>query len=157
MTNIQQINWFTTAGTLRAAFELNTREDGTQYWAFTAEARQSVDNLSTVVRELHDEELPNDWRYDTIVSILDALMEISGEDIEWYDEASEIANNLTEINTSALHQWYADNASRSTYHDDAVAEGLIAESATMHQRLAMGQFKCIEGMVHQLIDVLKLV
>ena len=120
MTNTKQINWFVTAGTLRAAFEQDKRQDGTLYWCLTEQARQSVDDLTEWLRGLHDDELPNDWRYETIVSILDALMDVDDLDSheDHHDLADGIANNNTDIYNADLLQWYADIPSRVAYIDD---------------------------------------
>jgi len=153
-----QINWFITAGTLRSAFELQVREDGSEFWALTAQARQTVDNLTSFIHELHDEELPNDWRYQTIVAILDAIIDVSNhnDSPEWNDEAFEIANSLTSIYTSELSAWFAENGSRASYHDDAQEEGLIHATASLHDRLAMAQYQCIHGMVVRIMCALEL-
>ncbi len=153
-TNTHQINWFLTAGTLRAAFTQDKRQDGSTFWTYTDKARQSADDLATWIGELHDDELPNDWRYETIVSILDALMDIEGlEDYEDHcDLISGIADNITDIYNADLFQWYADIPSRVGYIDDAVSEGLIDTNADTIARLIVGQNECIRTMCHQIID-----
>ena len=153
-TNTNQINWFLTAGTLRAAFTQEKRQDGTLYWCLTEQARQSVDDLTEWLHELHDDELPNDWRYETIVSILDALMDVEGLDDyeDHHDLADGIANNSTDIYNADLLQWYADMPSRVAYIDDAVSEGLIDTNTDTIARLTIGQNECIRSMCHQIIN-----
>ena len=153
-TNTHQINWFITAGTLRAAFTRDKRDDGSTFWCLTEQARQSVDDLTEWLRGLHDDELPNDWRYETIVSILDALMDIDDlKDYEdHYDLVSGISDNITDIYNADLLQWYADNPSRVAYIDDAVSEGLIDTNADTIARLTVGQNECIRSMCHRIID-----
>ena len=153
-TNTHQINWFLTAGTLRAAFEQDKRQDGTLYWCLTEQARQSVDDLTEWLRGLHDDELPNDWRYETIVSILDALMDVDDLDSheDHHDLADGIANNNTDIYNADLLQWYADIPSRVAYIDDAQSEGLIDTNTDTIARLTIGQNECIRSMCHQIIN-----
>ena len=153
-TTTNQINWFLTAGTLRAAFTQDKRQDGTLYWCLTEQARQSVDDLTEWLRGLHDDELPNDWRYETIVSILDALMDVEGlADYEdHHDLVDGIANNNTDIYNADLLQWYADIPSRVAYIDDAQSEGLIDTNTDTIARLTIGQNECIRSMCHQIID-----
>ena len=153
-TNTQQINWFTTAGTLRAAFTQNKRQDDTTFWCLTEQARQSVDDLTEWLHGLHDDELPNDWRYETIVNILDALMEV--DDLVNYEDhcdlVSGISDNITDIYNADLLQWFADIPSRVSYIDDAVSEGLIQANTDTIARLTIGQNECIRSMCHQIID-----
>ena len=153
-TNTNQINWFMTAGTLRAAFTQDKKTDGTSYWCFTKQARQSVDDLTEWLRGLHDDELPNDWRYETIVSILDALMDVEGlADHEDHDDLVQgISDNITDIYNGALLQWYADIPSRVAYIDDAQSEGLIDTNTDTIARLTIGQNECIRSMCHRIID-----
>jgi len=153
-TNTHQINWFLTAGTLRAAFTQDKRQDGTLFWCLTEQARQSVDDLTEWLHNLHDDELPNDWRYETIVSILDALIDIEDlKDFEdYYDLISGIADNITDIYNSDLLQWYADNTSRLCYIEQAEVEGLISDNAAIDARLTVGQNECIRSMCHRIID-----
>ena len=153
-TNTNQINWFMTAGTLRAAFTQEKRQDGTTFWTYTDQARQSTDDLATWIGELHDDELPNDWRYETIVSILDALMDVEGlADHEDHDDLVQgISDNITDIYNGALLQWYADIPSRVAYIDDAQSEGLIDTNTDTIARLTIGQNECIRSMCHRIID-----
>tara|TARA_A100001035_G_C27617703_1_gene423950 strand:+ start:200 stop:685 length:486 start_codon:yes stop_codon:yes gene_type:complete len=152
-TTTQQINWFLTAGTLRAAFTRDKRDDGSTFWCLTEQARQSVDDLTEWLRDLHDGELPNDWRYETIVDICDTLMD--EDDLSNADPGElsiGIANNLTDIYNHSLFQWYADIPSRVDYIEEAVSEGLIDSNADTIARLIVGQSQCIEGMAYRIIE-----
>ena len=152
-TNTHQINWFITAGTLRAAFTRDKRTDGSTFWTYTDQARQSTDDLATWIGELHDGELPNDWRYETIVSILDALMD--EDDLSNADPgelAVGIANNLTDIYNHSLFQWYADIPSRVDYIEEGVLSGIIPHEADTIARLMIGQTVCIEQMAYKIVE-----
>ena len=152
-TTTNDINWFVTAGTLRAAFKQDTRQDGSKFWTYTDQARRSADDLATWIGELHDEELPNDWRYETIVSILDALVDVDSlVDFEdHYALVDGISTNITDIYNGNLLQWYTDIPSRVGYIDDAVSEGLISPDADTIARLTIGQTECIRSMCNQII------
>ena len=145
-TTTHTMNWFITAATLRSGFELKHREDGSEFWSMTDEFRQTSDDF--FVYDMHDDELPNDWRYQKIVEILDEIIEADSEsDIEWSDEAHDIADRLTSIYTAELAAWLAENGNRASYHEDAVTDGLVSEKATLHERMAMAQYVCIKQMV----------
>ena len=153
MTTTNSINWFITAGTLRAAFTQDKRTDGTLFWCLTEQARQSVDDLTEWLRGLHDGELPNDWRYEAIVSILDALMDEGDlSNADPVELAVGIANNLTDIYNHSLFQWYADIPSRVDYIEEGVLSGIIPHKADTIARLMIGQTVCIEQMAYKIVE-----
>ena len=156
MTTTNSINWFLTAGTLRAAFTQNKRDDGSTYWCLTDRADQ--DDLVDWLRELHDDEMPNDWRYETIVDICTYLMDL----VEPIDEQSDVsdiafsaADSITSIYTFELCKWLSDNAGRLSYIDDAQEEGLIPAEADTFKRLQIGQFECLRSMAVRIIERLQ--
>ena len=150
------MDWFTTAATFKAAFQELEREDGSQYWTFTDEAEDS-EELTEFVRELHDEEWPNDWRFETITQIIDRIIEHSkGSNDYWDDEPHEIAEALTTIYTGELLQWYSDNSSRLSYVDQAREDGLIVESQDTTAQLTTGQHQAISQMACTIISKLGL-
>lgn len=153
MTTTNAINWFITAGTLRAAFTQDKRDDGSTFWTYTEQARQSADDLATWIGELHDGELPNDWRYETIVSICEALMD--EDDLSNADPGElsvGISNNLTDIYNHSLFQWYADIPSRVEYIEEGVLSGYISPEADTMSRLMVGQSICIEQMAYKIVE-----
>lgn len=156
MTTTNQINWFLTAGTLRAAFTQDKRTDGSTFYGLTDQAHQNDEELTPWLMGLHDEELPNDWRYETIVDICEALQDVDDlEDVDaCHDLVAGIADNITDISNADLLQWYADIPSRVAYIDDAVSEGLIDTNADTIARLTVGQNECIRSMCHRIIDKL---
>ena len=156
-TNTHQINWFVTAGTLRAAFTKCKRQDGSTYWALKEEVDDN-DLFIDFIRDLHDDEMPNDWRYETIVDICNYLCDLV-ETIDSQSDAHEIAfsaaDSITSIYTSELCQWLSDNTGRLSYIDDAQEEGLIPAEADTFKRLQLGQFECIRSMAVRIIERLQ--
>lgn len=156
-TNTHQINWFVTAGTLRAAFTKCKRQDGSTYWALKEEVDDN-DLFIDFIRDLHDDEMPNDWRYETIVDICNYLCDLV-ETIDSQSDAHEIAfsaaDSITSIYTSELCQWLSDNTGRLSYIDDAQEEGLIPAEADTFKRLQIGQFECIRSMAVRIIERLQ--
>ena len=148
-----QTNWFVTAGTLRSAFEEKHREDGTSYWACVEEVG---DELEGFIRGLQDGELPSDWRYKTIVQVLDAVIEHSNYSDEWESAAREIAEQLTSAYTSELASWLAECSDRISYSEDEVAEGLLPAESTLFERLEGGQRRCIREMAESVLIALGL-
>ena len=156
MTTTNSINWFLTAGTLRAAFTRDKRDDGSTFWCLTDRADQ--DDLVDWLHDLHDDELPNDWRYETIVRICDYLCDLT-ETIDSQSDAHDIAfsaaDSITSIHTFELCQWLTDNTGRLSYIDDAQEEGLIPAEADTFKRLQIGQFECIRSMAVRIIERLQ--
>ena len=151
MTTTNSINWFITAGTLRAAFTRDKRDDGSTFWCLTDRADQ--DDLIDWLRDLHDDELPNDWRYETIVDICNALMDEGDLSNADPGELSvSIANNLTDIYNHSLFQWYADIPSRVEYIEEGVLSGYISPEADTMSRLMVGQTICIEQMAYKIVE-----
>ena len=148
-----QTNWFLTAGTLRSAFEEKHREDGTSFWACVDEVG---DDLQDFIRGLQDGESPNDWRYKTIVQVLDAVVECSEYSDNWESAAREIAEQLTSAYTSELASWLAECSDRISYSEDEVAEGLLAAESSLFERLEGGQRRCIREMTESVLIALGL-
>jgi len=142
------INWFVTAGTLRSAFELCKRDDGSQFYKL----KETAQDLVEFVYELHDSELPNDWRYDTIISILEIIEDYNELDD---DVSFEIAESLVDIYNHDLFQWYADHNDRINYMQEGLDEGLITPTSAAISQLSTGQFLCMKRMVDLIIERLK--
>lgn len=89
----------------------------------------------------HGHQLPNDWRYAAIYSVLCGLTD-AGEDFE----------PETDIYTHDLLAWLSSRNDRVTYCDEAVSEGLVAENAAMADRIMAGQYmeyQEIKGLILQ--------
>jgi hypothetical protein len=158
-------NWFLTAGTLRSAFVEKDREPAAAdsrlaptFWACRDGVEIGLD-LKDFIRELHDGELPNDWRYETIVRILDQILEISAYNpsVEWADQPQTIADALVCIYTPELAAWFAENASRCCYHDEWNDDCCIPASTSLMDRMQIAQHQCIESMVQRVLYKLELI
>ena len=152
------INYLVTAGTLRSAFEKATREDGSSYWKLIEMG--DFEDVKDLVRDCHDEELPNDWRYGMFVDILDSIMDHDylndDKSTCWSDVSYEIADSLTDYSTSLLLQWYADIPSRIEYVNSAIDDGLISMDQVITSQLLSGQYWCIHMMVSSIMFALQL-
>ena len=110
---------------LHKALVRNVRTDGTTFYSLAA---GTPNHLIDLVRECHNGELPNDWRYETIATLVQAMLEYSEPDSEPWDEDKfwdvswEIAENVVETGTSKLFQWLADYPSRAAFDDEGLAE-----------------------------------
>jgi hypothetical protein len=59
--------------------EIRRRDDGSTYWAANRESRHWDEEFESVIRQLHDGELPNDWRYGEIARITGDLLDLLQE------------------------------------------------------------------------------
>ena len=127
-------------------FERKTRGDGSTFYSLReVDGQYPPDWLHDAVRDAHDDEMPNDWRYDTIHSIVLALEDGSDRD--------EIADSLVDVYTSDLIGWLAGNTSRLAYVDDAAAEW-ATDCDTVEEQIRIGQMYCISQMVNILADAI---
>ena len=80
------------------------RQDGSTYWA-PAEQVDNDDLLIDFIRDLHDDEFPNDWRYETIVDICTYLCDLV-ETIDSQSDAHDIAFKFSRFYYFNLHAIY---------------------------------------------------
>ncbi len=131
-------------------FTCHLRPNGTTYWTMG----NNVDtDLTDLVYDCHDEELPNDWRYHVIVSLIIGIGEADCTIDS--DALSDIVDGQVEVYSSDLARWLADNPSRSAYIDAARDEfgGL---SDDIFEQIKCGQYVCIMDMAHKLAAFLDL-
>ena len=99
-----------------------TREDKSEYVCLWD--NQFKDNLQEIIRECHNGEFPNDWRYEIVDSIIDSLYEHfitynNDPDLDDFrDRSYEIVDNLVDISNYNLAKWLSDNNSRGYFEDD---------------------------------------
>ncbi len=144
-------DYFVTAGTLLAAFK---RTDNAESWCL---ATHEDDELTDFIRELHDDELPNDWRYNTIHWIIAAIASEDADTIDWADVPCGYADYLVDLSTSFLFQWYADFPQRVDYINEGIDEGLISKDQVITSQLMAGQFRAIHDMVSTILFKLNLI
>ncbi len=152
MTNTLETNYFLTAATLLSAFK---RTDNEEQWCL---ATHEDDELTDFIRDLHDGELPNDWRYDTIHWIISAIAsEPLERDDDWSDIPFEYADNQVDMMTSSIFQWYANYSGRYSYVQDNLEDGITHNSNDAFDQLKLGQFRAIQEMTSTILFKLNLI
>ena len=129
----------TKAEQLSTYFELVDLGDRA-FYALTKDAPEEVIDL---VRELHEGEAPNDWRYTVIATLLEALA-------KGYELDQAIDDCIDLYNSDAV-KWL-EVLSRSSYIDQAEAEGLVPEDATIWTRIQLGQYVAISSIAARLLQ-----
>lgn len=116
---------------LLSFFVSKERDNGERFWCTS----NAPDDVMDMIRECHDEEFPNDWRYETIVNVLFDLKNNNepggGCGVDAY--------------TSDLINWLTP--SRMAYIDALRCEGLIRNHAPMDERIRVGQYHATEEMI----------
>ena len=141
------------------------KSDGTSY-TYLSEApywEPIRDDLLKIVRDAHDDEIPNEWRYSTVAHIVESLLEYgqpseSPWDVDSYREVSwEIAESGADSWTSQNIAWLAENVGRVAFRDeDLTAELLPAEQACHIGFLALlRQQEEIEWMVQTVLNAVE--
>ena len=130
------------------------REDNSFYFFLKDESKNKYQEL---IRSLHMDELPNDWRYETIKNLVSSFLEYYPEDEELtYDNLQDalresIADNLAEYSNSCLFQWLAKMPSRASFEDIHSAVSCIDDSVDLGYLTRLRQIEEIEIMGSNLI------
>ena len=135
--------------TLSSYFETRTRDDGTRFVTLTDDRPEW---LHDAVMAAHDDEMPNDWRYETCRAIA-----------EWIDEATEnenladvigweIGDSLTDVYNSDLIAWLGGNLGRIAACDEAFEEIGADSDDGLIARISLGQSWTIARMADVLLE-----
>ena len=123
-----------TATQVLSKFVRSCRENGTSYWHLVDDCEQEIIDL---VYKCHDDELPNDWRYNTIVNI---LFEIKN--------GNEVSGDIgVDVYTSDLIDWL--NITRLGLIDELIDDGMIDPSVNcrIEEQVKCAQFYATERMI----------
>ena len=134
-----------------------TRDNKEEYFYLSNEIDPDLrDQLQTVIRECHNDEFPNDWRYSIIKEIcftcLDYEMSEGLDHLEQYldNYSHEIVDGCVDISTPSLFQWLADIPSRSEFNDDSY----MGDSSNLSQLATARQYEEIDFIFHTLLNML---
>lgn len=107
--------------TLQSQFEEKTREGGAKFWCLK---EKDYDKYLPIVRAIHGVEiLPDDFRYSTIVGLIDNLLNYSYDSLDLESHLEnykyEIIDNEVSIYNSDLREWFARSHRSAEYCDEA--------------------------------------
>jgi hypothetical protein len=120
------------------------RDSGTTFRKLKDERPEWVYEL---VREAHGDMLPDDWRYEAIETVLEA--------IEGIDDPDDHPTFEPDVYNSDLYKWLSSHSNRSAYCDAAADEGSLSERASMADRLMAGQVMEYEEIYGSVIQSLR--
>ena len=120
---------------LLSFFVSKERDTGERFWCTS----NAPDDVMDMIRACHDDEFPNDWRYETIVTVLFDLKNNNqpGGDCGVSDYTGDLIEWLT--------------PARMAYIDELQNEELIRPNATMDERIRVAQYHTTE----QIISVIR--
>lgn len=123
------------ASELASSVQWEERADGSRFLALPLSA---PDWMREVVFSAHEEELPNDWRYELALRSALALKEEPEADLS--DLASQVAEDVSTVYTGEILSWYAEIPSRLSYADDAREELGTGSADDICGMLQLGQW-----------------
>lgn len=137
---------------LLSSFKRSSRSDGSHHWIL---APSSPEWMSEAVLAAHDEELPNDSRYELIRDCLQALSDDGAESQEEALEASlELSRDLVPTFTGDLLQWFSGMPRRLGDCDEALDQGRVLE-LNSYEILSEGFRLAAEEVISSLADSLE--
>lgn len=143
------------ASALYRAFEKAKRDSNGE--EFTRLKEGSPKWMKEAIHAAHvalDGRFPDDWTYETIRCLASDLEDRKideGSDVD-SDMIHEIADSQVDVYTAALAQWYADHSGNRSLCEEAVSDGLASESASIEDRIKVGQFMAIERILGSLVE-----
>lgn len=138
------------ASLLSSSFISKQRDNGEKFYCLSDSATEWC---SAAVMLAHDNELPNDSRYELI---RDAAAALSDQQLDSAEEAEEslweLSRDLLPSSTAALLQWFADRPSRLSDCDDALEElGSSGSYGSASELLELGHRRASESILSILI------
>ena len=139
---------------LNQSLNQKRREDNSLYFFLKDESKNKYQEL---IRNLHMDELPNDWRYEIIKNLVSSFLEYYSEDEELtYDNLQDalresISDNLAEVSNSCLFKWLAEVPSRASFEDIHSVISCIDDSVDLCYLARLRQKEEIEIMGSNLI------
>ena len=101
------------------------------------------------VRELHDDEMPNNWRYQIIFDLLHNFVNEYEQD-QLEDCLSEIADSLVDVYNVDRARWLADDVSRGCI--DLKNLNIDEPNMTIFDLIGQAQHEAIYSMGYQILN-----
>jgi len=102
---------------------------------------------TNLIYPLHDDELPNDWRYDTIHTLLCDFVECEDRQELEDGRLHEIVDGSVDIYNYDLIKWVQEDLRRGYVESD-----LATGQENIFEQIALAQYEVINQMAYQLLD-----
>ena len=155
MTNSTQTKFQEYTQYLLDAFTSNTRSQDcvdrgmNKVYYSIKDDHPDKDFIQSLVYELHDDELPNDWRYQIIYTLLLDFVDIeSSDDVQ--DRIHELVDGAVDIYNADLLKWVQEDLSRGYIESELTTgkEGLF-------ERITQAQYEVINQMAYKLLSFIE--
>ena len=105
------------------------------------------ESLYDLVYSLHEDELPNDWVYQSIVDLLDYIIDYDVDELsDLEDVMGEIIDNMVQLSNYELLSYYLDYPSRLYDIDNAIDE--IGRPDNTIESLRLGIYHRLSNMLY---------
>ena len=130
-TNKEELKKFLDAFTNDPCFNVQLKED-------------QKEKYQEFVRELHDDEMPNNWRYQIIFDLLHNFVnEYDQDDLEGY--LHEIADSLVDVYNTDRAKWLADDINRGCIEIDT------KNKTSIFELIGIAQYEAIYSMGFEIL------
>ena len=112
--------------------------------------------IQRFIELLHNGELPNDWRYDIIHSLLDSLLnnyDVNNED-EAYEHIDIISDSLVNVYNYGLAKWLCEDVSRGYFDSSSEISSIyeVNHSESIYGVIMKRQYEEIYTMASKIVD-----
>jgi len=117
---------------------------------------ENKEEIQRFIELLHNEESPNDWRYDIIHSILESL--INNYDVNNEEEAQEhidcISDSLVNVYNYGLAKWLCEDVSRGYFDSSSEISSIydVNHSESIYGVIMKRQYEEIYTMASKIVD-----
>ena len=117
---------------------------------------ENKEEIQRFIELLHNDEAPNDWRYDIIHSLLDQLLnqyEVNNED-EAYDNIHIISDSLVNVYNYGLAKWLCEDVSRGYFDSSSEISSIyeVNHSESIYGVIMKRQYEEIYTMASKIVD-----
>ena len=153
MTNSTQTKFQEYTQYLLDAFTTNTRSQdcvdrgmNKTYHMIKEDHADREEIQQNLIYPLHDDELPNDWRYSIIYYLLSDFVDCEDRN-ETEDRIHEIVDGLVDVYNADRIKWVQEDLNRG-YVESEFTTG----KESIFERIAQSQYEVISQMAYQLLD-----
>ena len=117
---------------------------------------ENKEEIQRFIELLHNGELPNDWRYDIIHSLLDSLLhnyDVNNED-EAYEHINIISDSLVNVYNYGLAKWLCEDVSRGYFDSSSEISSIyeVNHSESIYGIIMKRQLEEIYTMASKIVD-----
>ena len=141
---------------LAANLVLATRTDGTEYRMLREDCPMH-DDLRAIIRDAHNGEMPNDWRFGMVYDLCHAFLEYSQPSpTPWtLEDYLEVAGDVAELQVDHAYSralsWMADNVTRCHF-DDVETYASDCSGDDLGQLAIRRQLEEVHTMAHAILS-----